>query len=273
MLDTETVDKLGSLESLSNSWRTGTIEVNETRQGDCVFSTHELTLNFMLAPVTKRHTSGNLVDYNTGTGWMLPAGTSINCSYETQSRSLRLRLPLSTLRDVLPEGQAVPHLPITCLEDPSILQMALNLYQASQEDDVYSALYRDTMTLALAAHLYRAHGQLEETATQTNDPRIKRAIEYIEDNLDQPITLDDLAGISHMSRYHFAKTFKDLTSLPPHRYLADRRIERAKSLLMTSGLSTAEIAYQVGYNSQSNFTQAFRRITGITPAKYREVRV
>ncbi|MEH6633417.1 MAG: AraC family transcriptional regulator [Halopseudomonas aestusnigri] len=273
MLDTIIIDKLETLGSLSNSWRTGTIEVNETKQGDCVFSTSELTLNFMLAPVTKRHTSGNLVNYDTGTGWLLPAGTNINCSYETTSRSLRVRLPHSTLRDVLPEGQVIPHLPITCLEDPSILQMALNLYQASQEDDAYSALYRDTMTLALAAHLYRTHGQLEETSPQTNDPRIKRAIEYIEDNLDQPITLDELASVSAMSRYHFAKMFKDLTSLPPHRYLAVRRIEQAKLLLMSSSLSTAEIAYKVGYNSQSNFTQTFRRITGITPAKYREVRV
>ncbi len=273
MLDTGLIDKLETLGSLSNSWRTGTVVVGETAQGDCHFSTNELTLNFMLAPVTKRHNSGNLTSYKTGTGWMVPAGVNIRCGYETTSRNLRVLLPLSTLRDVLPEGQAIPNLPISCLEDPTILQMVLNLYHSSQEDDAYSALYRDTMTLALAAHLYRAYGQLEETSPQTNDPRIKRAIDYIEDNLDQPITLDELAGVSAMSRYHFAKMFKDLTSLPPHRYLAERRIEQAKSLLMSSSLSTAEVAYQVGYNSQSNFTQIFRRLTGVTPAKFREVRV
>ncbi|WP_085899071.1 helix-turn-helix domain-containing protein [Kiloniella majae] len=87
------------------------------------------------------------------------------------------------------------------------------------------------------------------------------------------MTLDELANVATMSRYHFAKMFKDLTALPPHRFLAERRIEKAKSLLMTSKASTAEIAYQVGYNSQSNFTQTFRRLTGLTPAKYRGVKV
>ena len=273
MLDTGLVEKLTTLDPMSNSWRTGTIEVGETHPGDCLFSTTQLTLNFMLSPVKKRHDSGNLAEYDIGQGWMVPAGINLRCGYETSSRSLRLTLPLTTLRDVLPEGQAIPDLPITCLEDPSFLHMVLNLYHASQEDDAYSALYRDTMTMALAAHLYRAYGRVEERVTHNSDPRIKRVLEYIEDNLDQAMTLDELSAVAAMSKYHFAKMFKDLTSLPPHRYVAERRVERAKNLLMTSKVSTAEIAYQVGYNSQSNFTQIFRRLTGVTPAKFREVRV
>ncbi|WP_299380207.1 AraC family transcriptional regulator [uncultured Kiloniella sp.] len=273
MLNTGLVEKLETLGSLSNSWRTGTIEINDIAPGDCVLSTSELTLNYALAPVSKRYRSGNLAQYNTGTGWMVPSGINIHCGYETSSRSLRLILPLQTLRDVLPEGQAIPDLPVCCLEDPTILQLILNLYDSSQEDDAYSALYRDTMTLALASHLYRAYARIEDTTTQHRDPRLNRVIEYIEDNLEKQITLDELANVATMSRYHFAKMFKDLTELPPHRFLAERRIEKAKSLLMTSRDSTAEIAYQVGYNSQSNFTQTFRRLTGITPAKYRGVKV
>jgi AraC-like DNA-binding protein len=75
-----------------------------------------------------------------------------------------------------------------------------------------------------------------------------------------------LAGLSAK---HFARAFRQSTGVPPHRWLIEKRIERAKALLLGGGLSLAEIALACGFADQSHFTAAFRRGTGITPGAYR----
>ncbi|MEM7714642.1 MAG: AraC family transcriptional regulator, partial [Cyanobacteria bacterium P01_A01_bin.68] len=64
--------------------------------------------------------------------------------------------------------------------------------------------------------------------------------------------------------------FKNATGFSPHKYLILQRIESAKNLLHQNKLSIAEISYQLGFTSQSHFTTAFRKITGITPKCYRD---
>ena len=72
-----------------------------------------------------------------------------------------------------------------------------------------------------------------------------------------------------MSQFHFARTFKAATGNSPHRYLTQRRIERAKVLLGVTKLSVAEVAYSVGFTNQSHFAAQFYKITGTTPKTYR----
>ena len=269
MLDTTLLTQLEQAGPMERAWRTGMIGLGHSQPGDMVCVTEDLTLRYNLTPGRKRHESGRLFELETGMGWLVPADTRIVCGYESSVRGMTLQLPRHTLEEVLPEGTRIPDLPFVELEDPIVAQMMFNIYQAARSDDAYSALYRDTMTLALAAHLFRAYGRVEDRLADRADPRIRRVLDYIEEHLAEPITLDELAAVATMSRYHFAKTFKDHTSLPPHRYVAERRIERAKRLLEGSNLPAAEIAYQVGYSSQSNFTATFRKLTGVTPARYR----
>ncbi|RED54392.1 AraC family transcriptional regulator [Aestuariispira insulae] len=269
MLDTGFINRLEQAGPVARNWRTGTLGVDFFAPGDMVYLTEQMVVCYLLRDTTKRHQNRNRLEVRAGAGWLLPPDMRIECGYETAGGRIGITLPEETLREVLPEGVQSPAISHQQLDDPVIQQMVMNIYEASLTDDAYSALYRDTMTLALAAHLFRAYGRLEDPAASSRDPRIKRVMDYIEDHLADPLSLDELAGVAAMSRYHFAKTFKDHTNMPPHRYVAERRIERAKRLLAGSNLPASEIAFQVGYGSQSNFSATFRRLTGVTPIGYR----
>ena len=99
--------------------------------------------------------------------------------------------------------------------------------------------------------------------------RLRRVIEYIQQNLDKGLSLAELAGVVYMSPYHFARLFKQSTGVPPHRFVLGQRIERASVLLRDARLSIGEVASLVGFRRPSHFTTAFRRMTGSTPSAYR----
>ncbi len=94
-------------------------------------------------------------------------------------------------------------------------------------------------------------------------------IEYIEENLAEPVSLATLAELAQLSPFHFSRAFKQSFGLPPHRYHTSRRIELAKSLLAKPGLSVTDIALRIGYSETSSFTAVFRKLTGRTPTDYR----
>jgi AraC family transcriptional regulator len=97
----------------------------------------------------------------------------------------------------------------------------------------------------------------------------KRVAAYIEERVADDIPLATLAELARLSPYHFSRSFKHSFGLPPHRYHANRRIERAKQLLANRELSVTNIALDVGFSETSTFSAAFHRLTGQTPSRYR----
>jgi AraC family transcriptional regulator len=97
----------------------------------------------------------------------------------------------------------------------------------------------------------------------------KKVSDYIEDHLDEEIPLQQLADIAQLSRYHFARAFKQSFGAPPHRYHMSRRMERAKSLLQVRARSVTEVGMMLGFAETSSFTTSFRRSVGVTPSDYR----
>jgi AraC family transcriptional regulator len=97
----------------------------------------------------------------------------------------------------------------------------------------------------------------------------KRVAAYIEERVADDIPLATLAELARLSPYHFSRSFKHSFGLPPHRYHANRRIERAKQLLANRELSVTNIALDVGFSETSTFSAAFHRVTGQTPSRYR----
>ena len=102
-----------------------------------------------------------------------------------------------------------------------------------------------------------------------DDRRLRRVLAYVEEHLADDITVADLANVACLSVFHFTRAFAAAMGVPPHRYVSRRRLESAKAMIATGRASLSEIAHDCRFSSQSSFTRAFRRATGMTPAEYR----
>jgi len=99
---------------------------------------------------------------------------------------------------------------------------------------------------------------------------ILRAVAHMGDNLEDDISLAELAEQAGMSKYHFCRVFKKHLDRSPISYLIDLRIDRARTLLRTTDLSMSEIATLVGFNDISNFSRKFKELNNVSPSRYRK---
>ena len=83
------------------------------------------------------------------------------------------------------------------------------------------------------------------------------------------ISLDDLAGSVGLSRYHFARRFRQSTGTTPHEFVLQQRVERAKTLLDRTNTALPDIASVCGFADQSHMTREFRKRVSVTPGRYR----
>ena len=142
------------------------------------------------------------------------------------------------------------------------------LTSASDEDHRYF----EALGLVLAHELVRRRHQAAPNRPLARGglaPWQERAVlAYIDNHLTEPIALATLAGIARLSSYYFCRAFKQSIGMPPHRYHANRRIERAKEMLRKRDQSITQIGLSLGFCETSSFSAAFRRATGTTPRDY-----
>lgn len=98
---------------------------------------------------------------------------------------------------------------------------------------------------------------------------IWRAVAYIQDHFQEPLTIDRLAEEIRLSKYHLIRLFRRQMGTTPYQYLLHCRIDKAKNLLSSGNDSVESISAQVGFSDESHFISRFRAITGKTPAAYR----
>ena len=101
---------------------------------------------------------------------------------------------------------------------------------------------------------------------------LRRAIDWIEDNLSQKMTLQDLASVADLSEWYFLRQFKLKYDRSPRRYVQERRLAKAKELLVETKMPISQISYECGFSSQSHLTTTFKQYFGVTPGSCRTVR-
>lgn len=99
---------------------------------------------------------------------------------------------------------------------------------------------------------------------------MRQARDLIDRSYAEPLDLDELARAAGYSRYHFARSFREVYGETPGRYLARRRIERAKELLRAANLTVTEVCYLVGFTSLGSFSTRFKELAGVPPSTYRD---
>lgn len=144
------------------------------------------------------------------------------------------------------------------IRDAALSSRFQALFNAATVGD--GALLADTALLALVGQLLQPAG-VEKPAVGA---RVAAARERIDDDPAAELTLAAMADEAGLSRYQFLRAFTALTGLPPHAYLLQRRVQRARNLVRT-GLPLAEAAAASGFADQSHMTRCFVRSFGLTP--------
>jgi AraC family transcriptional regulator len=157
--------------------------------------------------------------------------------------------------------------------DRDIWETALKLKtQVENPGSQGSPGYAEALSLVLAHELVRLHrGPPAASALRGGLAgwQKKKVADYIEDHLNEEISLQDLANIAELSLYHFARMFKQSFGQPPRRYHMSRRMERAKALLGVPARTVTEVGMLLGFPETSSFTTAFHRTVGTSPSEFR----
>jgi AraC family transcriptional regulator len=133
------------------------------------------------------------------------------------------------------------------------------------------ALYGESLAMAVAARLIgrcrTAPGVGREPSRGLSQRQLERVREYVEGHLDRQLSLMEIAGVAGVSASHLKTLFKQSTGRPVHRFVVERRVERARGLLLQGGAAIAEVALGAGFTDQSHLARWMRRLLGVTPAE------
>ena len=182
------------------------------------------------------------------------------------------RVTLVSIAKTLSEVDA----PSFGLVDNHVLDLVRRLQYQAHQDAPLGKAYVEALSLTLNAYVGARYGGQSAGAVQDrNIGRLSRQQceelrEYIDTHVGENISLSDLAARSGCSVNYFLRLFKQSFGMPPHRYIIERRVERAKALLtLDRSHSIADVAAACGFSSQAHMQTLFKRLTGMTPGMFR----
>lgn len=100
-------------------------------------------------------------------------------------------------------------------------------------------------------------------------PMVEAVSEYIREHITEPILVEDLADLVHMSKYHFLRKFKELTGMTVHHFVTDKRLIKACKELK-EGMSITQVSQNCGFSDYSSFLRNFKNTFGVAPGKYKD---
>lgn len=160
---------------------------------------------------------------------------------------------------------------IKCSDTEHVKRLIFRIFNGIQSDNPPSELSLSLDIYKLFAELLNPRNMKSKSQNSYEDS-IQEVKEYIADHLGESLSVRLLADNVHMSTSHFSRIFKQQTGYSPYDYVLLSRLNRAKDLLQKSNLTIAGIAYETGFNSESNFIYFFTESEGISPGKFRRLK-
>jgi AraC family transcriptional regulator len=208
---------------------------------------------------------------------VVPGGSSTRWTVSKPATSLLLRLAPAHLRATAEDmglGSCTFDLaPAIHIRDPHIERIGWMMQ--AEDHDAYPGgrLFADSLASALAVRLValQSRGRAAAPAAARALPawRLRHVIEYIDAHLDQDLTLAELSAVAAFSPSHFKALFKQATGMPVHRFVLERRVERARLRLLEGRHSITEVALEAGFAHPSHMARWMRRLLGLSPSQIR----
>ncbi len=161
------------------------------------------------------------------------------------------------------------------LRDPFIFHLGHAIKQMAMRNQAHNYQYYEAATTMLANYLINNHtlkgNQLPSTNDSTQLPcdKIRSAMAFMSHRVNRKIGIGEIAAELGISQYHFIRRFRKEVGMSPNKYHMIQRIEKAKELLKGQK-KIIDIAYDLGFSSQSHFSNAFSKSVGITPLKFQQ---
>jgi AraC family transcriptional regulator len=208
--------------------------------------------------------------YTRGDLDVIPAGSNSVWEIESTSTSLVVRLPPRMLNEVAQEmgiaSEQAQLEPRYQFREPRIQHIGWALEAEYRAGLPSGPLYTDSLGMALAVQLLgRPHARPEIRGRGLSRQQLQRVTEYIEAHLRDDLVLGRLARLAGFSASHFSVLFKRAAGLPVHEYVIQRRVERARTLLLRGDLPASQVALETGFAHQSHMARCMRRLLGLTP--------
>ncbi|MHB9833798.1 helix-turn-helix domain-containing protein [Paraburkholderia terrae] len=151
------------------------------------------------------------------------------------------------------------------LRDARFQHLAWAMRAELEAEDASDPLYAESLCTAMIVRLAGASISYDDKRRTLSPRAAARVIDYIEAHLDERLTLSELAALVELSVPHFKVLFRETMGVPVHRHVVQRRVERAKVLLLQGRLSASQVALEVGFSHQSHMAHWMKRLLGVTP--------
>ncbi|MEM9512840.1 MAG: AraC family transcriptional regulator [Cyanobacteria bacterium J06642_2] len=213
--------------------------------------------------------------YETGDVWVNPAGVPFSHRIDTYNQFVVVTIDPAKVVEILgdrlhPERQAFRRQHRA--RDKQLQTLIQALLVEAEAGAPNGTLYADMVTNALATHFVNHYSvetpTIRDRLSGVSRGQLQPAIDFIEASLTKDMSLDELAAIAGLSKFHFARLFKQTFGLSPHQYVIQRRIERAAISLQRGEQTILQIAHNFGFSDQSHFTRAFKKVKGTTPKQF-----
>ena len=224
------------------------------------------SISFVESGTFDVHAGGERWHFEPGSIFVTARGLEFSCTHDSDcptDRCLSVGYQAQAVEDLLEAGVPEPHSQAARL---SARQRYLRhrLQSCSAGDELRVELIAGALFESLAAGGSSLPVRTHQHVTDVMR-RIDRTVELIEADYARPLTLSELAAAAGMSVYHFARVFREMTGLPPHRYLTAVRLRHAARRI-DEGASITRTCYDVGFASLSHFVTAFRKRFGVAPS-------